>query len=72
MTTRNMQKIHNLCTECGEDFGSVNAFDRHRRGSPDERYCLSLSQFAKHDLVKNKRGVWSIGKSLQKVRKLNE
>jgi hypothetical protein len=62
----------NLCVECGEDFGSLSAFDKHRRGNADERYCLSVSEFENHDLVKNKRGTWSIGKGLKKARELND
>ena len=43
----------NLCRTCGEDFGSVRAFDAHRLGrheylysdeQPDGRRCLSVEE----------------------------
>lgn len=65
--------MHNFCTECGEDFGSVEAFDKHRVGEwSTGRECISLNEFSKFGLVKNTRGCWSIEKNLKAVRKLND
>ena len=30
----------NLCVDCGEDFASVEAFDRHRWGPQSRRKCV--------------------------------
>lgn len=73
------------CTACGEDFGGVSAFDAHRVGKhaydfseglrmdpprEDGRRCLDLDEFAEHGLVLNKRGTWSLRRSLEAVQKL--
>ena len=74
----------NLCSGCGEDFGSVQAFDKHRVGKhaytftqgldndvEDGRRCLDLDEYEEAGLVKNKRGTWSIASGLAKARELN-
>lgn len=35
-------RIHNLCTSCGLDFGSIQAFDAHRVGTHDYTYQEGL------------------------------
>jgi hypothetical protein len=63
----------NSCDACGEDFGSVAAFDKHRVGShaychdetrTDGRRCLSVSEIEAIGLVRNSRGRWSLPSSL--------
>lgn len=82
----------NLCSSCGEDFGSVEAFDLHRVGTHDYTYsegvslqpmredgrrCLwrsELKHLAHSDgsavFCRNRKGLWSLSRSLQKARKL--
>jgi hypothetical protein len=58
----------NLCRACGEDFGSVSAFDVHRVGvhaylfspeRPDGRRCLSTPEMLARGFLPNSRGRWS-------------
>lgn len=58
----------NLCRACGEDFGSVTAFDAHRVGKhayeyspqhPDGRRCLTLKEMTAKSFKLNTRGAWS-------------
>jgi hypothetical protein len=50
----------NQCAACGDDFTSVETFDRHRVGShePDERRCLSPAGMREKDWEKDGRGRW--------------
>ena len=57
----------NLCRACGENFGSVAAFDAHRVGKhaydyspqrPDGRRCLSVKEVRKKFKL-NSREAWS-------------
>jgi hypothetical protein len=57
----------NLCTSCGEDFGSVSAFDAHRVGSyehlvshqhPDGRRCLTADELRERGWKPDGRGRW--------------
>jgi hypothetical protein len=61
----------NLCTACGQDFGSVELFDRHRvgkhaytfaegleRGLEDGRRCLDPQEMASAGWRLNGRGRW--------------
>jgi hypothetical protein len=59
----------NLCPVCGEDFGGVQAYDAHRRGShdycwsperPDGRRCLTPSELQERGFWRNSRGRWSL------------
>jgi hypothetical protein len=59
----------NLCRTCGEDFGSVTAFDAHHVGkhaylfSPDRlngRRCLTPAEMRARGFTKNGRGRWSL------------
>lgn len=34
----------NFCRTCGKDFTSLRAFDAHRSGTPDERFCLDPAE----------------------------
>ena len=54
-----------LCTACGEYFGSVVVFDRHRVGSyakPGEwkgnRRCITPSEMTARGWIRNGRGFW--------------
>ena len=62
-----------LCTACGEDFGSVGAFDAHRVGKhaydfaegldmepprEDGRRCLDAGELVAAGWHKDKRGRW--------------
>ena len=71
----------NLCRSCGQDFGSVSAFDAHRVGKheylwdeehPDGRRCLSVFEMArsKRGFVRNERGSWSLARDLERGRSL--
>lgn len=71
---------HNWCSSCGEDFGSVRAFDRHRVGrhaydySPerqDGRRCLSILKMIETGFVLNSRGVWSLEANIMSARKFD-
>ncbi len=63
----------NQCGACGEDFGSVNLFDRHRVGKhaylyseglkmdpplEDGRRCLSVKEMLQRGWSVGKRGRW--------------
>jgi hypothetical protein len=59
----------NLCPTCGEDFGSVSAFDKHRLGNheyvlseerPDGRRCLTPEEMQGRGMKKDKRGRWRL------------
>jgi hypothetical protein len=65
----------NLCRGCGQDFGSVKAFDAHRVGvhaytyteglamdppREDGRRCLSVEEMEAAQFVRNSRGRWSL------------
>jgi hypothetical protein len=67
----------NLCRACGQDFGSVSAFDAHRVGKhaytydegmgmdpprTDGRRCLSVEEMEAAQFVRNARGRWSLSK----------
>jgi hypothetical protein len=62
----------NLCTTCGEDFGSVELFDRHRVGKhaydfgegfalglEDGRRCLDASEMESAGWGLDSRGRWT-------------
>jgi hypothetical protein len=58
----------NICGACGEDFGSVIAFDTHRVGKhahvyslqhPDGRRCLTKNEMREQRFKLNTRGAWS-------------
>jgi hypothetical protein len=62
----------NLCTSCGQDFGSVELFDRHRvgkhaydfiegleRGLEDGRRCLDVDEMEEAGWRLNARGRWN-------------
>jgi hypothetical protein len=57
----------NLCSGCGEDFGSVSAFDAHRTGRFDVtfpenleegRRCLDTEELAAKGWRQDKHGRW--------------
>jgi hypothetical protein len=61
----------NLCCACGEDFGSVELFDRHRvgrhaysfaegleQGVEDGRRCLGTDEMNERGWRRNGRGRW--------------
>ena len=59
----------NLCTVCGEDFGSLSAFDRHRTGRyghpyseehPDGRRCLNKPEMRAAGLHQDSAGRWRL------------
>jgi hypothetical protein len=75
----------NLCRACGEDFGSVAAFDAHRVGRhaytysegarmdpvrEDGRRCLSVEELHERGFVRNARGRWSIASHAERGRAL--
>jgi hypothetical protein len=46
------------CPTCGEYFNSTYAFDKHRSGEWERRFCRSPDQMATLGMVKNNRGFW--------------
>jgi hypothetical protein len=61
----------NLCRTCGNDFGSVLAFDRHRTGSyeyrfslehPEGRRCRDESELLALGFSLNCYGRWTLSK----------
>jgi hypothetical protein len=71
----------NLCRSCGEDFGSVRAFDTHRLGrheylysddQPDGRRCLSIEELSVKGFVKNSADRWSLRDTLEAARVVRE
>lgn len=75
----------NLCRSCGQDFGSVSAFDRHRVGKhaytfseglrmdpPHEegRRCLDASEMRAAGMELDPRGRWRIPSDPERLRKL--
>lgn len=57
----------NLCTVCGEDFGSVGAFEAHRVGAhmytfsaehPDGRRCLTTEELLRNGWRRDGSGRW--------------
>ena len=70
----------NLCRGCGEDFGSVSAFDRHRVGrhahdwSPerlDGRRCLDVDELEALGWHQDSRGRWRQPRSENHVTRLS-
>lgn len=64
----------NTCVSCGQDFGSVSAFDAHRVGrhtqlfsheTPDGRRCLTASEMHARGFKRNSRGRWSLSVHVQ-------
>ena len=71
----------NLCRSCGQDFGSIRAFDAHRVGRneytyneehTDGRRCLSLEEMQAAAFVSNGRGRWSLAGHLQAARNVRD
>lgn len=73
----------NLCVSCKLDFGSVAAFDQHRTGVHDYtfaeglnmeperldgRRCLDEDEMRASGFVLNRRGTWSLQKTLTQAR----
>jgi len=59
----------NECSACGQDFGSLSAFDAHRVGRfdhpwspahPDGRRCLSSIELHERGLRQDIRGRWRL------------
>lgn len=51
------------CAECGEFFNRVSTFDKHRKGSYEERrYCLSVQQMLEKGWSLNSAGLWVTAK----------
>jgi hypothetical protein len=75
----------NLCRSCGQDFGSVSAFDRHRVGRhaytfseglrfdpPREngRRCRDEDELRTAGMELDQRRRWCITRDVERVRKL--
>lgn len=39
-----LDQVANWCATCGEDFGSLTGFDRHRVGRPDHLFALDCQE----------------------------
>lgn len=50
-----------ICCGCRKIFSSLEAFDRHRAGSHDNRsrVCLDVAGMTQKGLVLSKTGIWS-------------
>lgn len=48
------------CSECLEDFASMEVFDKHRVGTfePNDRHCLTETQMLNKGWQKNKHDRW--------------
>lgn len=77
----------NPCTSCGEDFGSLVAFDDHRVGKhaytysegahfdppvDDGRRCLTVEEMEGQGFVRNAYGRWTKENTLGRSRRLSE
>ena len=56
-----MTAPRNFCVTCGNDFASLEAFDKHRVGEytdigPDTRLCLDVEELTDIGLVPNDKG----------------
>jgi len=49
------------CRACGEYFNSTYAFDKHRFGKPEKRYCMSEYVMLSEGLSRNKALFWITG-----------
>jgi hypothetical protein len=47
-----------LCRACGEYFGAVSTFDKHRYGPWTDRVCLDRLGMAERGLAMDSLGVW--------------
>lgn len=59
------RRLRNYCPRCGEDFNSLNAFDRHRvgrhnapAGSKRARRCLTETELVEAGLHRDAYGRW--------------
>jgi hypothetical protein len=74
----------NTCGACGEDFGSLTAFDAHRVGRHDFTYteglamrppredgrrCLTVAEMNAEGFTRNRRGRWSKENALLDARR---
>lgn len=50
------------CLSCGERFGGVRLFDRHRVGPVGERRCLTSEAMAARGWHRDARGLWRDGR----------
>ena len=77
---KTQKRYTNLCRTCGEDFGSVTAFDAHRVGNhgylysedqPKGRRCLSVDEIEAFEaFARNSYGRWSLAGHLEAARKV--
>lgn len=44
-----------ICTQCGETFGGVTAFDKHQKLSGEHTICINPKAVG---LTRGKRGYW--------------
>jgi hypothetical protein len=73
----------NVCAACGERFGAVRSFDRHRVGvhaftyreglamdprREDGRRCLSVPELELQGFVRNAFGAWTLAQTLERGR----
>ncbi len=55
------------CAACCQTFSGTTAGDAHRVGKhdvftgPDRRRCLTTDEMTERGMVRNKRGLWSMG-----------
>jgi hypothetical protein len=46
------------CRGCDEYFNSTFAFEKHRRGKPDNRHCLTTEQMQDKGMERNAALFW--------------
>jgi hypothetical protein len=51
-------RIQNYCRSCGEDFGGVTLFDKHRVANDGERRCLDDGEMKAKGWALNRYGRW--------------
>lgn len=68
MSRENMTGNQCQCPECGEYFGRVSTFDKHRKGSyEDRRYCLTKAQMEDKGWSLNSHGFWVTAKRPESI-----
>lgn len=48
------------CSGCGQYFGSLTGFDRHRAGPVETRRCLTPEELRADGMALDERGYWRL------------
>jgi hypothetical protein len=58
----------NLCSVCGEDFGGLHAFDKHREFWHEHHRCPTVVELQELGFVRNGHGRWTLATCLIRAR----